>query len=221
MMKIGIGINCWDEPQGVLRILQGKNVYEFFDNIIIIEGRYKGRSDEAEKDGRIMDEIPQSFNKVIYERLENVIQIEKRNRYLEIAGTLNLDWLVVCDTDEYLEIEDPKVFRKFLEEHYDYPARIFPLNNWVEKAWRMARPRLLKNPGGLRHKQNTSNMISHGKMYDEKGRMVITDMYIYHKETRGEYKYVPGIYQTHLKKGVRSRERSIRDEVYYAQNPTR
>lgn len=217
-MKIGIAINSWDEPEGILRILQGRNVYEFIDVFIIIEGRYEGRIDNPENDERIMDEIPKTFSKVHYERLEDVKQIDKRNRYWELCK--ELDWLIVCDTDETIDIDKEK-FSRWLVDHKDYPARCFPVNTF-NVSWRMARPRLFRNPYGLKHIQNTKegNHISHGQIWDEDNKEIIQDMYIYHKETRDEYKYVDGLYMSHNKK-YRSMERSIRDEVYYTQNSSR
>jgi len=217
-MKIGIGINSWDEPKGILRILQGKNVYEFFDNIIIIEGRYEGRIDEAKNDSRIMDEIPRSFDKVIYERLENAKQIDKRNRYWKIAEELKLDWFLVVDTDEGVEVETDKL-RAWLEEWKDYDARCFPVST-ITFAGVMARPRLFRNPGGIHHKDRKSKMINHGSLWDENDREVIPDMYRYHKKDRGYYRYVEGLFMKHDKKD-RSVERTVLDEVYYTQNPTR
>ena len=217
-MKIGMGINCWDEPDGILRILQGKNVYEFFDNIIIIEGRYEGRNDEATHDHRIMDEIPRSFDKVIYERLENAKQIDKRNSYWDIAYLMEYDWFLVVDSDETVEVE-PDKFRAWLEEWKDYDARCFPVST-ITFAGVMARPRLFRKPGGIRHKDRKTGMINHGSLWDESDREVIPDMYRYHKKDRGYYRYVEGLYMKHDKK-YRSVERIVLDEVYYTQNPTR
>jgi len=214
---IGVAINSWDEPEGILRILQGENVYEFFDKFIIIEGRYLGRLDKAEKDNRIMDEIPRHFDKVIYERLEDVKQIDKRNRYWELSK--GLDWLVICDTDETIELETEK-FSRWLVDYKDYPARCFPVST-LNVAWRVERPRLFRNPYGLKHKQNYfQHNISHGSVFDENNKEIISNMYIYRDETAGYKKHVDGLYMNHNKKW-RSRERSIRDEVYYTQTPDR
>jgi len=175
------------------------------------------REDISERDNRIMDEIPHHFDKVVYERLEDVKQIDKRNRYWELCK--GLDWLVICDTDETIELE-PEKFSRWLVDYKDYDARCFPVTT-LNVAWRTDRPRLFRNPYGLKHKQNHfPNSISHGSVFDEKEKEIICNMYRYRDETRGEYKHVDGLYMNHSKQ-YRSRERGIRDEVYYTQTPDR
>lgn len=47
----------------------------------------------------------------------NLTEIEKRNKYLVIAGSKNKDFLLVIDSDEYAVI-DNNSFSKILHEDY-------------------------------------------------------------------------------------------------------
>jgi len=221
-MKIGCAINSWDEPEGVYRILQQPHVYEYFDYFIIIEGAYLGRIDKPVNPLGLMDDLGK-LDKVIYCRMEDKKQIEKRNMYWGIAEGLRLDYLIICDTDEYIELE-PAKFTEFLHSIWDYPAHCFPIQTLnINEQWNMARPRLFKNIEGIRHKQSKGPQhISHGSLFEHygKGPEVICQMYKYYMEINGQKRTSEGIKMYHNKKD-RSIERSITDEAYYSQTPDR
>lgn len=219
--KVGVGINTWDEPRGIHRILSEPSIFDL-DSIIIIEGRYKGRIDEPENDPSIMDKFS-SLPKVHYERMDDVKQIKKRNRYWEIAEEQKLDWLIVLDSDQYIVLENDK-FRKHLNELWNFEkSRCFPVPTFYPQNLRMFRPRLFKNPSDIRHKQNLTGSISHGSLYPNYGEgqpEIIGSMYHFYKKDRGIYSFVDGLI-IHNQKNLRSDFRVVRDEVYYIQTPDR
>jgi len=40
VFKVALGINYWDDPEGLRQILESK-IYDYVDKIYLIDGRYK------------------------------------------------------------------------------------------------------------------------------------------------------------------------------------
>jgi hypothetical protein len=95
--------------------------------------------------------------------------MEKRQRYFDIAGELNCDYLIIWDTDDYIhpEYNDFEYFNKQLENALKHPEdRIYYMWAWIpdemlwpkqhneikSNIWRQY-TRIHKNPGNQRYAQ--------------------------------------------------------------------
>lgn len=214
--KIGLGINYWDDPQGLLRIL-----YNSYDNVYVIyliDGRYVGRNDIEEHLPTLAEEIAKQYPKIHYVKIHDSKQIEKRNKYFELAEKDNIDFLIVLDSDEYLEfypeLEDS------LNKAMDMKWRCFPCaESWKDVVEETPRPRLFKKPFVYRHRQNPNGMISHGSIWDKDGKDVIPEMYGW-CSVYGERKSIPGL-KLIQDKIFRTKKRVDLDYLYYENNPLR
>ena len=222
-MKVALGINYYDDLDGLTDILTNETLYDFVHTIYIINGRYEGRNDLPEYNPDTLSEIPKLFDKVILINMHNKKQIDKRNKYMELAEKDEQDFLIVVDSDENVFI-DPHTFNSTLRLLTQRPERCFPVIIDHEQVTKMRVPRLFKWHFDYRYRQNTGPNISHGSVWTDYGKGdhdVIQDMHEWYKDHNNRTeKGVPGIHMTHNKKH-RSRERVIRDRIWYDENPTR
>jgi hypothetical protein len=162
-VKTALGISFFDSVKEIPRCLGP--LHKRFDYVIAIDGRYSNF--EADHDYS----IDGSYEMIA--KLPNAVmdycsafQPYKRQRYLDIAGELKVDYLVVIDTDEYVHpiYSDWPLFWKNLEKtatkYPDY--QLFKIKIWISKEWDKAhniartnvwKPyvRIHKNPGEQRY----------------------------------------------------------------------
>lgn len=170
-IKIAAGIVFFDDAKGLERCLN--SIHSFVDIIIAIDGKFKEFDDDHDISIDGSKEVIQSFQNAKYYSYPNLTQIEKRNKYLEIAGNQGIDFLFVIDSDEYASA-DRSIFRKNLEkikkdkelsEHEKckpevYGVKIFERH--VEKmnsVWERYIERLFYKPGHLRYSAIHSNLV--------------------------------------------------------------
>lgn len=217
-MKVAVGINYYDDLHGLLYSFEAKpGFYDKVDKIYLIDGRYKDRDDMPEYNPAEMDYISGKYRKVHYVQMFNRTQIEKRNRYIEMAEKDDMDFLIVLDSDEWLHIRDIGVLHRVL----DRPEQCFPIMQTHEVIGTQPRPRLFKKPFDFRHRENKSG-ISHGSLYSEYGKgniEIINQMYAWYKD-HDKGTGIPGFEMFHDKQ-FRSKKRVIADRIYYDENPNR
>ena len=102
-MTIAAGIVFFDDEKGLQRCLS--SLQSFVDLIIAIDGKFKHFKDDHDLSVDNSRKIVESFPNAIYYCYPNLTEIDKRNKYLEIAGTREIDFLLVIDSDEYAVID--------------------------------------------------------------------------------------------------------------------
>jgi len=222
--KISIGINYWDDAEGLMRLLQ--SLPNIITRIYIIDGAYPGRYEKPRYKDEMTMAIVHSMRNITYIKMNDAKQIDKRNKYWELAQKDGMEWLIVIDSDEYMEIDEPYMFSAYLLKMIEqFPkSRCFPIegNNLGHFT---AAPRLFRAPFNYRHIQQKTN-ISHGSLYDPDGKEIIDEMYIYYEYMRHKCNLpldkacVPFIKIIHDKK-YRDKKRIDADYLWYSDNPTR
>lgn len=210
MYKIGVGINFFDDPYGLERILTSNGFYKNIDKIFLIDGRYKNRNDKPEHDELLVKMVSSRYDKIHYVKMNDYKQIEKRNKYWELAEQYNMDYMLVLDSDEYAVIEDN--FQDTLKTLETRDAQCFPIYQSHPQVTEMPRPRLFKAPFDFRHIESKTT-ISHGSLYKKDGHEVINDMHRWFKD-HPKLTGIPGIRLYHDKK-FRTVHRVIQDRLYY------
>src|SRR5919106_6333102 len=117
IMTIAAGIVFFDDEKGLQRCLS--SIQSCVDLIIAIDGKFKHFEDDHDLSIDNSRKIVESFPNAIYYCYPNLTEIDKRNKYLEIAGTKEIDFLLVIDSDEYAVI-DMNEFSKNLAEIKGY-----------------------------------------------------------------------------------------------------
>jgi len=119
-MKIAAGICEYGDVDGLYRCLNSLGLGNGgIDKAIIIHGRFRDfkldKPDAYEQTKKIVSRFPQDTIELMFAK--GLTEIESRNVYLETAGDLKMDWLLVIDSDEYLahKITDFKEFRRQLQ----------------------------------------------------------------------------------------------------------
>src|ERR671918_2920619 len=97
------GIVFFDDEKGLQRCLS--SLQSFVDLIIAIDGKFKHFKDDLDLSVDNSRKIVESFPNAIYYCYPNLTEIDKRNKYLEIAGTREIDFLLVIDSDEYAVVD--------------------------------------------------------------------------------------------------------------------
>lgn len=212
--KVAVGINYYDDLHGLVYGLEAKpGYYDKVDKIYLINGKYEGRKDLPEYNPIEIELIPEKYPKVEIINMHGVKQITKRNMYFDMAEADGMDYLIVLDSDEWLDITDTTA----LHSIWDRPESCFPIFTEVPEVTGVARPRLFKAPFDYRHVQSTKpNTISHGSLWRE-GQVadIISEMYAWYLDHPGDNRAgIPGFKMYHDKQ-FRSRDRVIRDRVYY------
>lgn len=150
--------------------------YPHVDHIIALDGRYKTplppNLRAKYKDSYSTDNSEHLLktrygDKVVYEKLHDT-QMKKRQRYLDIAGELKVDYLIVWDTDDYVHPDyqmEWGFFERQLERELKYPEnRLYYMWAWIpdetlwpkqhneieSNIWRQY-TRIHKNPGTMRY----------------------------------------------------------------------
>jgi hypothetical protein len=111
------GIVFFDDEKGLQRCLS--SIHAYVDLIIAIDGKFKQFEDDHDLSIDNSREVVESFPNSTYHCYSNLTEIEKRNKYLEIAGSKNIDFLLVIDSDEYAII-DINEFSKNLAKIKEY-----------------------------------------------------------------------------------------------------
>ncbi|MGH9983664.1 MAG: hypothetical protein ACRD8W_06870 [Nitrososphaeraceae archaeon] len=102
-LTIAAGIVFFDDEKGLQRCL--RSIQTYVDLIIAIDGRFKHFEDDHDFSIDNSRKVVESFPNATYYCYPNLTEIDKRNKYLEIAGSKNIDFLLVIDSDEYAVID--------------------------------------------------------------------------------------------------------------------
>ena len=216
--KLGAGLNYWDEPLGLINLLKQPNFYINMDVIYVIDGRYIGRDDESQTDPRYIEAIIESYPKIHYVKMYDVKQIEKRNKYWELAERDNLDFMIVVDSDETIRLDGD--FKESLDQCMKEKEQCFPIVMEYTPSLEMPRPRLFKKPFNFRHRDKTgTTSISHGSLYSPEGKEIIQQIQEFFNKN-GKLTGVKGAYMTH-DKSLKTKIRIDMDYKYYENNPNR
>jgi hypothetical protein len=117
IVTIAAGIVFFDDEKGLQRCLS--SIHACVDLIIAIDGRFKHFEDDHDLSIDNSRKVVESFPNATYHCYPNLTEIDKRNKYLEIAGSKNVDFLLVIDSDEYAVI-DMNEFSKKLAKIKEY-----------------------------------------------------------------------------------------------------
>lgn len=160
-MKKAAGVSFFDAVAEIPRLLDP--IYKQFDYIIGVDGRYSNFAADHDfsQDGSY--EVFQSYPNAVMDKC-CAFQPYKRQRYLDIAGKLGCDYLVVLDTDEYVhpDYQDWSLFWKNLEKASQRGHKLFKVKMWIPPEWKKAhniartntwKPyiRIHKDPGSMRY----------------------------------------------------------------------
>lgn len=121
-MTIAAGIVFFDDEKGLQRCLS--SIHTYVDVIIAVDGKFKHFKDDHHLSVDNSRKVVESFRNAAYYWYPNLTEIDKRNKYLEIAGSKNIDFLLVIDSDEYAVIDMNK-FAKNLAKIKEYKTSAY------------------------------------------------------------------------------------------------
>ena len=171
-MGIAAGIVSFDDERGLRRCMS--SIYDCVDLMIIIDGKFRHFDDDHDISRDNSRDVVESFSNSAYYCYPNLTEIEKRNKYLEIADEKNIEFLLVIDSDEYAiiseseflssldKIRNLKINRtcldgnntdvygvKIFEKHFEKPNCV--RERYIE--------RILYKPGKLRYQSIHCNLV--------------------------------------------------------------
>lgn len=130
--KIGLAIIIWDDPRGLTRIFEQCSVWDF-DSIFIFDGKFsmfKGKPEFPKLEVyRIVEDWARTKpdTQVYYTHISDHTEAEKRNKAFWFSAKKGADWLVFCDSDEYV-IWDKVKFLKDIQTLETNKYSCFPIN---------------------------------------------------------------------------------------------
>ena len=95
IFKVGVGINYFDDPQGLIKIFTNDTVYDYVDKFYVIDGIYAGRNDKQESDSDYLNDLKNIYSKIHIVDMNNKTQIQKRNKYWELAKKDKMDYMII------------------------------------------------------------------------------------------------------------------------------
>ena len=107
------GIVFFDNEKGLQRCL--RSIQSYVDLIIAIDGKFKYFEDDHDFSVDNSRKVVESFPNANYYCYPNLTEIDKRNKYLEIAGIKEIDFLLVIDSDEYAVIDMNEFFNNLVK----------------------------------------------------------------------------------------------------------
>jgi hypothetical protein len=117
IVTIATGIVFFDDEKGLQRCIS--SIQASVDLIIVIDGRFKNFEDDHDLSIDNSRKVVESFPNAVYYCYPSLTEIDKRSKYPEIAGTKEIDFLLVIDSDEYAVI-DINEFSKNLAKIKEY-----------------------------------------------------------------------------------------------------
>jgi hypothetical protein len=103
ILTIAAGIVFFDDEKGLQRCLS--SIQTHVDLIIVIDGKFKHFEDDHDHSIDNSRKVVESFSNAVYYCYPDLTEIDKRNKYLEIAGIKKIDFFLVIDSDEYAVID--------------------------------------------------------------------------------------------------------------------
>ncbi|MHA2142575.1 MAG: hypothetical protein ACXADD_13835 [Candidatus Thorarchaeota archaeon] len=163
-MRWAAGIIFYNDKDSLERCLN--SIHETIDFIFCIDGKFKmlEANHETSVDGS--RELVQEYSNTVLVSVVGAHQVEKRNKYLELAEEYKVDVMLHIDSDEYV-VGDLSWFRRNLDSGLDsfrdrpklYNLQIITKRD--EHTYIVSRPRIYHNPGLLRLLS-----IRHHTLYD-------------------------------------------------------
>jgi len=161
-VKTALALSYFDSEAEIPRLAP---LFKHFDYVIAVDGRYEGYDVDHDFSIDNSEDLLRKYPNVILDRYAGW-QVLKRQRYLDIAGELKCDFLIVVDTDEYLHpnyTDFPLFWRNLAKYSRKYPDdRLFRIKLFIPKHWRKAHnkcwsnrfkavTRIHKDPGTMRY----------------------------------------------------------------------
>jgi hypothetical protein len=156
-LRFGIGCSFYQDVNGLRRLLD--SVVDEVSLAILIDGKYPayGRGKHLpplSTDGS--REVCKSYNNTLLVDYP-ATQIQKRNRYLQLCKRYEIDFLIIADSDEYIEEKgaDWATFRYVAEKRANLDLQMYRVYDiWYEdtEGWNVGqRPRVFFRPWEIRH----------------------------------------------------------------------
>jgi hypothetical protein len=157
-MKIAAGIVVYADAEGLNRCLSTLGFDKGgFDGAIVVHVRFEHFEmidpHSLEDTQRVASKYP---NVYVYEVKEPITQVDARSLYMEKAGELGYDYLMVIDSDEYvLPNANWTKFREQLDYalSLDGPYQIFDVEFKGSAIYHGPLPRIFRDPGTIRYIQ--------------------------------------------------------------------
>lgn len=191
-MKFGVGLSVYNDVSGLTRLLQSVAVPQIA-NILVVDGRYRGFRSRSELSTDGTRESCKAYDNVVLVDLP-ATQIKKRNRYLQLSKEYGLDFLIIMDSDEYIqEGANWPLFTHACEESVrldEYQYRIYDVRYQNEMPWDLGeRPRVWFKPWQIRYDVKHFRWIIKAKCKDRKvyegnnGRRLLPGITIKHQRS--------------------------------------
>ena len=191
-MKFGVGVSFYNDKVGLRRLFASLSASKV-DIILAIDGRYPGFRSPFDLSNDGSRSVCNIFHNVLLVDFP-ATQIRKRNKYLQLSKQYGLDFLLILDSDEYIqEGADWALFKHACEESVrldEYQYRIYDVRYQNEMPWDLGeRPRVWFRPWQIRYDVKHYRWIIRAKCKDrpvyegDNGRRLLPGITIKHQRS--------------------------------------
>jgi len=145
-VPIAVGLSYYNDLKSIQRSIN--SYIDDVDFVFAINGRYSLRDGSDYSDDGSTEYLEQFDNVII----ENFVGMEhdKRNRYLELAAEMDIDVMLMIDSDEYVIEADWEKFRDNIDLLKKEPAIHGVKFYYTDKEWTVY-PRIWVMPQSIRY----------------------------------------------------------------------
>lgn len=157
MIMLSVAVSTFNSLNELKRMIF--SVQKHVKYIIVVDGKFKDFDYPSDLSTDGSREFLQSFDNVILIDAPNLREVEKRQVYLDKTKELDVDLLLVMDSDEFVECEDWNLFEKYCRFEYEvYNKQTNQFGILVENANIQgqfdSRPRIFAHPYDIKHNDN-------------------------------------------------------------------
>jgi len=213
--SLAIGIIFYQDSAGLIRLIESlKPINPFISSIYAVDGRFVGPDYGSNEDPELSTDLDFNFplltDKLKIISLPNKKEWHKRQTYIEECYRDKPDFLLVMDSDEYLEVYELEHFEKKLTVMKEVHNPRFIHHNiydieYIDKVEKMhnTKPRLWFRPYQMEY---IKNLNYRNKQYIN-----------YHTDPSGSMFALGSIYGIKIihDKTIRSKEYEIKNKEYH------
>lgn len=238
-IKVSACYIVFNEEQFLKHSLE--SIYDFADEIIIIEGAVKGWWQYANPDGSstdatvdIIENFPDPENKIKLIQGKWRDKKQMQNRFLREATG---NWILRCAGDEIYAPDELQKLKKFASEHMDaieikipfihfYHNENYRLISNPNTKWTILHQRFFRNLEGLKYERTHSNVEDKNGVALRNypfGQYTLPSVHVYHygyckppEEIRRKLLFYCERDKEHLKAGYKTPEEYIANHIYFS-----
>jgi hypothetical protein len=164
--SLAVGISFYNDRECLRRCIKSLQLWNedcLIDKVILVDGKYKGFNSKSRLSGDYSRLLISKYREIYPDKIHlcdapNLLEWQKRQKYVNVAAKHKIPFLLVMDSDEYIApaVRWRELGRELNQIMRDYPngAGMFDVSMLdMEQNYRCYRPRLWYMPERMRYNE--------------------------------------------------------------------